>query len=62
MIIAVVNLVGGMIIGMLQGGMPLEEVVSVYTIATVGDGLVSQIPGLMISVATAMIVTRAASG
>ncbi|WP_373481562.1 flagellar biosynthesis protein FlhA [Acetobacterium sp.] len=61
MIIAVINLVGGMIIGMLQGGMPLEEVVSVYTIATVGDGLVSQVPGLMISVATAMIVTRAAS-
>ncbi|MEO1814760.1 MAG: flagellar biosynthesis protein FlhA [Acetobacterium sp.] len=61
MIIAVINLVGGMVIGMLQGGMPLEEVVSVYTIATVGDGLVSQVPGLMISVATAMIVTRAAS-
>ncbi|TYC85926.1 flagellar biosynthesis protein FlhA [Acetobacterium wieringae] len=61
MIIAVVNLVGGMIIGMVQGSMPLEEVVSVYTIATVGDGLVSQVPALMISVATAMIVTRAAS-
>ncbi len=61
MIIAVVNLVGGMVIGMLQGGMPIAEVVSVYTIATVGDGLVSQVPGLMISVATAMIVTRAAS-
>lgn len=61
MIIAVINLVGGMVIGMLQGGMALEEVVSVYTIATVGDGLVSQVPGLMISVATAMIVTRAAS-
>lgn len=61
MIIAVINLVGGMIIGMLQGGMALAEVVSVYTIATVGDGLVSQVPGLMISVATAMIVTRAAS-
>lgn len=61
MIIAVVNLLGGMVIGMLQGGMPLEEVVSVYTIATVGDGLVSQVPALMISVATAMIVTRAAS-
>lgn len=61
MIISVINLVGGMIIGMVQGEMPLEEVVSVYTIATVGDGLVSQIPGLMISVATAMIVTRAAS-
>ncbi len=61
MIIAVINLVGGMIIGMIQGGMALDEVVSVYTIATVGDGLVSQVPGLMISVATAMIVTRAAS-
>ena len=61
MIIAVVNLLGGMVIGMLQGSMELQEVVSVYTIATVGDGLVSQIPALMISVATAMIVTRAAS-
>ncbi|MBP8865479.1 MAG: flagellar biosynthesis protein FlhA [Acetobacterium sp.] len=61
MIIAVVNLLGGMVIGILQGGMPLEEVVTVYTIATVGDGLVSQVPALMISVATAMIVTRAAS-
>lgn len=61
MIIAVVNLVGGIIIGMVQGGMDITEVVSVYSIATVGDGLVSQIPALMISVATAMIVTRAAS-
>lgn len=61
MIIAVVNLLGGMIIGMLQGSMELQEVVTVYTIATVGDGLVSQVPALMISVATAMIVTRAAS-
>lgn len=61
MIIAVVNLIGGIIIGLVQGGMELAEVVSVYSIATVGDGLVSQIPALMISVATAMIVTRAAS-
>lgn len=61
MIIAVVNLLGGMVIGMLQGSMELQEVVTVYTIATVGDGLVSQVPALMISVATAMIVTRAAS-
>ncbi|MBU4438140.1 MAG: flagellar biosynthesis protein FlhA, partial [Firmicutes bacterium] len=61
MIIAVVNLVGGIIIGMVQGGMDITEVISVYSIATVGDGLVSQIPALMISVATAMIVTRAAS-
>nr|WP_320026591.1 flagellar biosynthesis protein FlhA [uncultured Acetobacterium sp.] len=61
MIIAVINLIGGIIIGMVQGGMDFQEVVSVYSIATVGDGLVSQIPALMISVATAMIVTRAAS-
>lgn len=61
MIITVINLIAGIIIGMVQGTMGFAEVVSVYTIATVGDGLVSQIPGLMISVATAMIVTRAVS-
>lgn len=60
-IIAVINLVAGTIIGLLQGGMELTEVMQVYSIATVGDGLVSQVPALMISVATAMIVTRAAS-
>jgi len=60
-IIAVVNLIAGSIIGMVQGGMTITEVLSVYSIATVGDGLVSQVPALMISVATAMVVTRAAS-
>ncbi len=60
-IIAVVNLIAGSIIGMVQGGMSFTEVLSVYSIATVGDGLVSQIPALMISTATGMIVTRAAS-
>jgi flagellar biosynthesis protein FlhA len=60
-IIAVINLIAGTIIGMVQGGMAIGEVITVYSIATVGDGLVSQIPALMISVATAMIVTRAAS-
>ncbi|MBC3888640.1 flagellar biosynthesis protein FlhA [Acetobacterium paludosum] len=60
-IIAVVNLIAGSIIGMVQGGMSITEVLSVYSIATVGDGLVSQVPALMISVATAMVVTRAAS-
>ena len=60
-IIAMVNLIAGTIIGMVQGGMEFTQVVSVYSIATVGDGLVSQIPALMISTATGMIVTRAAS-
>ncbi|WKY45518.1 flagellar biosynthesis protein FlhA [Eubacteriaceae bacterium ES2] len=60
-IIAVINLVAGTIIGMVQGGMAFTEVLSVYSIATVGDGLVSQVPALMISVGTSMIVTRAAS-
>lgn len=60
-IIAMVNLIAGTIIGMVQGGMDFTQVLSVYSIATVGDGLVSQIPALMISTATGMIVTRAAS-
>ncbi|MCI9441528.1 MAG: flagellar biosynthesis protein FlhA [Ruminococcus sp.] len=54
-----VNFLGGCIIGMVQGGMEFSEVLSVYTIATIGDGLVGQIPALLISTATGMIVTRA---
>jgi flagellar biosynthesis protein FlhA len=61
MIIFIVNLIAGSVIGMVQGGMAFDEVLTVYTIASVGDGLVSQLPALMISVATAMVVTRAAS-
>ena len=60
-IIAFVNLIAGTVIGMIQGGMTFSQVLTVYSIATVGDGLVSQIPALMISTATGMIVTRAAS-
>ncbi|MDR1603240.1 MAG: flagellar biosynthesis protein FlhA [Gracilibacteraceae bacterium] len=60
-IIAIINLVGGIVIGMVQGGGTFAEVVQIYSIATVGDGLVSQIPALIISIATAMVVTRAAS-
>ncbi|NLT47064.1 MAG: flagellar biosynthesis protein FlhA [Clostridiales bacterium] len=60
-IIALVNLIAGTIIGMVQGEMDFTQVLSVYSIATVGDGLVSQLPALMISTATGMIVTRAAS-
>lgn len=60
-IITLINLIGGSVIGMLQGGMDFSTVLSVYSIATVGDGLVSQIPALLISTATGMIVTRAVS-
>lgn len=60
-IIAIVNLTAGTVIGMMQGGMSFSQVLTVYTIATVGDGLVSQVPALMISTATGMVVTRAAS-
>lgn len=54
-----INLVGGIIIGMVQGSGTLGEVAVTYSIATVGDGLVGQIPSLLISTATGMIVTRA---
>ncbi|MGE3812611.1 MAG: flagellar biosynthesis protein FlhA [Candidatus Nanopelagicales bacterium] len=58
-IITVINLVGGMAIGILQKGMSPADAVSTYSLLTVGDGLVSQIPALMLSVATGLIVTRA---
>lgn len=56
-----VNLIGGSIIGIVQSGESIGDVLSTYSIATVGDGLVSQIPALLISTATGMIVTRAVS-
>ncbi len=61
LIMTLVNFVGGILIGLVQGGMSFGEVLSVYSIATVGDGLVSQIPALLISTATGMIVTRSVS-
>lgn len=60
-IITAINFVGGVIIGMVQGGGDFMSVLNTYSIATVGDGLVSQIPALLISSATGMIVTRSAS-
>ena len=58
---AIVNLLGGAIMGLVFDGMDFMSVLSTYSIATVGDGLCSQIPSLLISVAMGMIVTRAAS-
>lgn len=61
LIITAVNILGGSIIGLIQGGMSISEVLTVYAIATVGEGLVSQLPALLISTSTGMIVTRAVS-
>ena len=61
LIISRINFVAGLIIGMVQGGGDFASVVQVYSIATIGDGLVSQLPALMISTATGMIVTRSVS-
>ncbi|MGE5676485.1 MAG: flagellar biosynthesis protein FlhA [Pseudomonadota bacterium] len=60
-IITVINISGGFTIGMLQMGLGFAESLSKFTVLTIGDGLVSQIPALFISVAAGMVVTRAAS-
>ncbi|MDF2887802.1 MAG: flagellar biosynthesis protein FlhA [Lacrimispora sp.] len=61
LIITAINFIGGAIIGMVQSNMAFGDVLTIYSIATVGDGLVSQLPSLMIAVATGMVVTRAVS-
>lgn len=60
-IILFINLLGGFVIGMAIHGMDFQEAISRYSILTIGDGLVSQIPALLISTAAGLIVTRAAS-
>ncbi len=57
-IIIVINLVGGIAIGMVQRGMSIADALHTYSLLSVGDGLVSQIPALLMAVATGMIVTR----
>ncbi len=60
-IVTAINFIGGTIIGMVQSNLAFTQVLAIYSIATVGDGLVSQLPALLISTATGMIVTRAVS-
>jgi flagellar biosynthesis protein FlhA len=60
-IITVINLLGGMVIGVVQQGMDVGEAVSTFSLLTIGDGLVSQLPALLISIASGIIVTRAAT-
>lgn len=60
-LIILIDIVGGLSVGMLQRGLPWTEAVHRYTLLTVGDGIVTQIPSLVIAVATGIIITRAAS-
>ncbi|MBN1982307.1 MAG: flagellar biosynthesis protein FlhA [Chitinivibrionales bacterium] len=60
-IITLINIIGGFIIGIVQQGMSFQESLSVYTALTIGDGLVTQIPALMISTGSGILVSRAAS-
>ncbi|ATB49785.1 flagellar biosynthesis protein FlhA [Corallococcus macrosporus] len=61
LVIVAVNLLGGTLIGVLQGGMPLGEAASTFALIAIGDGLVSQVPSLCIAVAAGLVVTRVAS-
>jgi flagellar biosynthesis protein FlhA len=58
LIIVAINLVGGLFIGMIQHGLTFSNALEIYTLLTIGDGLVAQIPGLLLSIGTAIIVTR----
>ncbi len=58
LIIIIINLVGGLAIGMLQRGLSISEALNTYALLTIGDGLVTQIPALLMAVSTGMIVTR----
>ena len=60
-LITLINLIGGLVIGIAQNGQAVGEAVETYSTLTIGDGLVSQIPALLISIASGIIVTRATS-
>ena len=61
LIITGINLIGGIVMGMVYGGLTINDALSKYTILTIGDGLCSQIPSLLISLATGILVTKASS-
>src|SRR5690606_8166492 len=62
LIITALNIVGGIFVGMIQRGLPLSRALADYTVLTVGDGLVSQIPALLVSTAAGIMVTHSAEG
>lgn len=60
-IILLINIIGGLIIGVMQHGMPWAQALQTYTLLTIGDGIVTQVPALVIAVGTGIIVTRSSS-
>src|SRR4051795_6506154 len=60
-LITAINLIGGIVVGVVQQGLPIGEAINHFSLLSVGDGLAAQIPALLISVATGIIVTRSAS-
>ncbi|MFN8051673.1 MAG: flagellar biosynthesis protein FlhA [Acidimicrobiales bacterium] len=60
-VITAVNLIGGLLIGVIQRHQPIGDAVNTYSLLTVGDGLISQIPALLVSISSGLIITRAAS-
>jgi len=60
-IIMMINSVGGLVIGMMQLGMPWDQALQTFTLLTIGDGIVTQVPALVISVGTGLIVTRSSA-
>lgn len=60
-VITIVNVIGGLYIGVVTAGMPIGEAAALFTKLTIGDGLVSQVPALLISLAAGLLVTRSAS-
>ncbi|RJP65563.1 MAG: flagellar biosynthesis protein FlhA [Ignavibacteriales bacterium] len=62
LLINVINIVGGIIIGVAQKGMSITDALQTYTILTIGDGLVTQIPALLIATSAGMVVTRSGGG
>ena len=61
-IITLINIIGGLIIGILLNGMPASDAVSKYTILTIGDGLASQVPSLLMAISSGIVMTRATGG
>jgi flagellar biosynthesis protein FlhA len=61
-LIVIVNIVGGLAVGIFQKGLAIDRAAELYTLMTIGDGIVTQIPALIVSTAAGIVVTRAASG
>jgi len=62
LLVTFINFIGGIIVGMVSMGLPIGEVLEIFTIATIGDGLITQIPALLVSTASGIIITRSGRG